>query len=69
MALKRELIIISKDDTGNTHETKLPFEINTAASVTYEILDQAARKIIGLSNNQYEDAQLVQTISLSEELS
>lgn len=65
---KREMVIISKDSNGNTNRTKINFEINPDSTVTFQMLDQAARKLLALSTDTYSDVEIIQTYSLTEEL-
>lgn len=64
--IKQQMIVLSKDGNDNVQQTTLDIDPNPTLS--YEIIDQAARSLISLSSNTYVDTHIIRTISVNEEL-
>lgn len=63
----RQIILLQRDaGSGDTVETTIPYPVSTTA--TYTQLDDAMRALNSLSLNTYQDAHVVNTVSLNEEL-
>lgn len=71
MAMQVSMKIVAMDGANNVVETNIGYVNPVLADGTeehYNILDQAARKLNGLTTNTYYDALLIRTNSLKEEL-
>lgn len=63
-----KIIIVSTDTLGNDNETNLNKSCIANSDATYQQVNDAARAIIGLSRDTYNDAICVTNISTNEEL-
>lgn len=63
----RTMKLITKDGNGEYDTTTVPLQISTTA--TYQQLDTCGRALASLSSNTYQDVILIETVSVSEELS
>ncbi len=63
-----KIVIVSTDALGKDIETNLNKSCLANRNATYQQVNDAARAIIGLSRNTYNDAICVTNISTNEEL-
>ena len=63
-----KIVIVSTDALGNNNETNLNKSCIANSDATYQQVNDAARAIIELSRNTYNDAICVTNISTNDEL-
>lgn len=60
--------LLSYDQLQNTYETNISKGFTINGGATYRQVDTASRALIGLTNNTYDDTNLITEVSVNEVL-